>query len=138
MGKLGLNTETDLLDTLYGGIAGQMCEPDNIQNLQYISDGETKLSPAKPPPFKITEENIVSTHQALAALADDQVDIRPRFWCKEAKSWVLVDTGAQVSCSPPSPESKPDPSLAVETVDGSLMTCYGKKQQSFQIGRLQN
>ena len=79
------------------------------------------------------------THQAAAYSEPDdgdaEVDIRPRFFDPLTKQWVLLDTGAQVSCVAPSPDDVPDPHLALETVDGSLMPCYGKKKLSFQIGR---
>ena len=80
---------------------------------------------------------MIPTHQAFAAQVDDQVDIRPRFWDKKSNQWVLLDTGAQCSCAPPEPGAVPDPNLAVEAVDGSFMTCYGKKQQTFQVNRKQ-
>ena len=48
---------------------------------------------------------------------------------------MLLDTGAQVSCCPPAPGAEPDPNLLVEAVDGTLMTCYGRKMQEFQINR---
>ena len=63
------------------------------------------------------------------------MDIRPRYFDKAAKKWYLLDTGAQVSCCPPSPEDRLDPSVLLEAVDGSKMPCYGKKQLSIQIGR---
>ena len=82
----------------------------------------------------MTAENVVPTHQ-IGSIDDPNVDIRPRFWCKLSNCWVLLDTGAQVSCCPPAPGDEPDPNLLVEAVDGSLMTCYGRKMQDFQIGR---
>ena len=49
--------------------------------------------------------------------------------------WVLVDTGAQTSVLKPLPEDVIDPSLKLETVDGSEMSCYGKKKFSIRLGR---
>ena len=46
-----------------------------------------------------------------------------------------MDTGAQVSCCPVTSGDTLDPSLSLETVDGSKMPCYGKKEFSFRIGR---
>ena len=101
----------------------------DTQDIPYISDHESKQSQTKVIP------EVIPTHQAFAAVVDDQVDIRPRFFDKESKQYVLLDTGAQCSCAPPTPGASPDPSLAVEAVDGSLMTCYGRKQQTFHTNR---
>ena len=102
------------------------------QDIPYVSD-QAKQCQNK---SKI-EPEVIPTHQAFAAQLDQQVDIRPRFFDKNSNQWILLDTGAQCSCAPPSPQDSPDPNLAVEAVDGSLMTCYGRKQQSFHTGRKQ-
>ena len=109
-----------------------------IPDLQEIQDNDPPyLSDPKQSQNTSFTPEIIPTHQAFAALADEKVDIRPRFFDKNSKKYVLLDTGAQCSCAPPGPDDKPDPNLAVEAVDGSLMTCYGKKQQSFHNGRKQ-
>ena len=40
-----------------------------------------------------------------------------------------------MSCCPPQVGDTPDPSLLLETVDGSLLPCYGKKTFTFKLGR---
>ena len=52
-----------------------------------------------------------------------------------SKTWSLLDTGAQVSCCPPSSSDTLDPSIVLEAVDGSKMPCYGTKVISLRIGR---
>ena len=47
----------------------------------------------------------------------------------------LVDTGAQVSCCPPTEGDTLDPTISLEAVDGSLMPCYGTKMITLKIGR---
>ena len=61
----------------------------------------------------------------MFAISNPEVDIRPRFYDNLSKQYILVDTGAQVSCCPPSPSDKIDPTVILETVDGSKMPCYG-------------
>ena len=65
----------------------------------------------------------------------NDVDVRPRYFDKSTNVWSLVDTGAQVSCCPPQKGDSLDPTIILETVDGSKMPCYGTKQFSFRIGR---
>ena len=71
----------------------------------------------------------------MAAVQAEDIDVRPRFWDKIAQQWVLVDTGAQVSVTFPSPTDKVDPTVMLETVDGSKMPSYGNKQAVFRLGR---
>ena len=87
MGKLGLINE-NLLDTLYGGIAGQLPLPlQDIQEFLNVSDSETKQSQTTPE--KVNFE-VIPTHQVLAATSDEQVDIRPRFYDTRSGQYVLV------------------------------------------------
>ena len=83
----------------------------------------------------MSENEVVPSHQALAALQTEDVDIRPRFWDKLADQWVLVDTGAQVSVCAPGANDKIDPRVTLETVDGSKMPSYGSKDATFRLGR---
>ena len=120
-----------MLDTLYGGYAGQIHEDITDKLSSNITD--SKWCPNE---SKITEDDIIPSHQAsLYALQNHDIDIRPRFYDNLSQSWHLLDTGAQVSCVPPSKDDTIDPSIKLETVDGSLMPCYGKKEISFRIGR---
>ena len=83
----------------------------------------------------MSENEVVPSHQALAALQTEDVDIRPRFWDKLSDQWVLVDTGAQVSVCAPGANDKIDPRVTLETVDGSKMPSYGSKDATFRLGR---
>ena len=58
-----------------------------------------------------------------------------RFYDNLTKQWILVDTGAQVSCVAPTDDDKVNPHIILETVDGSKMPCYGTKVISLRIGR---
>ena len=73
--------------------------------------------------------------QTSAVAEDDEVDIRPRFFDNLTNQWILVDTGAQTSCVPPSPEDTIDPNIRLEAVDGSILPCYGRKTLTFRIRR---
>ena len=122
----------DIQDTLYGGDAGKI----DISTLKPDDDNLMSISDAKWSQSIIKDEDIIPSHQAASyAMQNLDVDISPRFYDPLSKSWSLVDTGAQVSCCPPSADDKIDRSLQLETVDGSKMPCYGKKTFSFRIGR---
>ena len=72
------------------------------------------------PEINITEDDIIPSHQAaLYAIQHQDVDIRPRYHDKLTNTYSLVDTGAQVSCCPPSPGDTIDPNVFLEAVDGS-------------------
>ena len=70
---------------------------------------------------------VVPTHEVFSASLDETVDIRPRVWDNITKEYVLVDCGSQVSVLKPSPDDIVTPGLKLETVDGSEIKCYGKK-----------
>ena len=139
MGKLGIKIdENTLIDTLYGGLAGQPPLPYiTNNNSSFVTEEDVPNDSKQSQEFKITEKDIIPTHQVASATLelDPGIDIRPRFWDPLSRSWCLLDTGSQVSCCSPGPNDKPDPSLRLEAVDGSVLTCYGKKQGQFQIGR---
>ena len=124
------NTDSLLIDTLYGGIAGQTYIPDTIDDFESVSEHKSGAIN-----INVTEDDILETHHALAAVQAEDIDVRPRFWDKIAQQWVLVDTGAQVSVTFPSPADKVDPRVMLEMVDGSKMPSYGTKQAVFKLGR---
>ena len=112
-------------------MAGHTHIPNLIDEFEIIPDNKWCQK-------NVTEEDILPTSQAsLCALQDQDIDIRPRFWDSLSKQWILLDTGAQVSVTMPGPHDQVDPSVILETVDGSRMPYYGKKQFSFQLGRKQ-
>ena len=120
------------MDTLYGGIAGEPHIPDKIDEYECLSD---KWCPSSDNQNIMQTVDSPPTPAVLSSLQDEGVDIRPRFWDNISKSWVLVDTGAQVSATMPKPGDIIDPSIRLETVDGSKMPCYGKKTMTFRLGR---
>ena len=66
----------DLLDTLYGGLAGTLSQPDFInQDDDLIADSKQSLPehamPNSPPP----EYEVVPTEEVFAASLDQDVDI---------------------------------------------------------------
>ena len=92
-----------------------------------------------PPPEQIISDKkdyeIIPTCEISSATLDPDVDIRPRIWDAEAKSWTLLDTGSQASVLKPNQSDKVDPSILLETVNGQGMKCYGKRSHSIRINR---
>ena len=72
----------------------------------------------------------------VSSAADpEQVDIRPRYYDKLSKQWIMFDCGSQVSAIAKSPGDVPTPHLLLEAVDGSILPTYGKKSLSIRMGR---
>ena len=141
MGKLGLKY-TDLNDTLYGGIAGILHHPDTINIEDNFVLADAKLSQDNASDINIPtlpetspEYEVVPTEEIFAASLDGTVDIRPRVYDAKTDTWVLVDTGSMVSCIKPEASDTINPHLRLETVDGSEIPCYGRKNYSIRLGR---
>ena len=146
MGKLGLITSNTLLDTLYGGINGELYQPDinyqetdiNAQDSSPLPDPKSKPSPQESDlsGSQIEKYEIIPPDEVFAAsLEDSEYDIRPRVFDHVSQTFSLVDTGSQVSVLRPVPGDIIQPHIRLETVDGSQMPCYGKKEHSVRFGR---
>ena len=112
--------------------------PDISQDIlqSTVSDSDPEIKLCQNSEYQITETDIIPSHQAsMYAIQNEDVDVRPRFFDHLSGLWVLLDTGAQACCLPKGPGDVVDPTLALETVDGSRMPCYGKKDMEFRMGR---
>ena len=113
-----------IIDTLYGGLNGELPDCEYVLPKDLIISDQTKQKPESGSEFlsnmKKQELEVIPAHE-VAAASTDEVDIRPRVWDGVSKSWILVDTGSQVSVFPPSPDDVVQPHLKIETVDGSNM-----------------
>ena len=112
--------------------------PDISQDIlqSTVSDSDPEIKLCQNSEYQITETDIIPAHQAsMYAIQNEDVDVRPRFFDHLSGLWVLLDTGAQACCLPKGPGDVVDPTLALETVDGSRMPCYGKKDMEFRMGR---
>ena len=95
--------ESSLLDTLYGGDNGRLHEPEIIKlpDSEDLLLSDFKQSHPQPETNK-SDYEIIDTSEIASAVLNG-VDIRPRIYDNATKQWVLLDTGAQVSCCPPPP-----------------------------------
>ena len=133
------------MDTLYGGINGELYHPDNVQesdnnsqDFSPVPDPESKqsLSQSEINETNIANYEVVPPEEVFAAsLEDNDYDIRPRVFDNVSQTFSLVDTGSQVSVLRPSPGDTIEPHIRLETVDGSEMPCYGKKDHSVRFNR---
>ena len=105
-----------------------MYQPD-IQEDSPLSDQSKQCLPDLPK-SDIANYEIVPNEEVLAAALqeDDKYDIRPRVFDNITKTFSLVDTGSQVSVLRPVEGDAVAPHLRLETVDGSEIPCYGRKQ----------
>lgn len=64
-------------------------------------------------------------------------DVRPHLYDPATKKWILVDTGAAVSCWPRQDyeDARLDNSLMLEAVNKARIQTYGTRQKQFKIGR---
>ena len=77
----------------------------------------------------------VSAIEAITRRELGDMDIRPRIFDKLSKTWILLDSGSCVSCSPKQPNDIPDPSFKLKAVNGNAITTYGTRNIHLQIGR---
>ena len=133
---LGLIENNKLLqDTLYGGLAGELYQPDVTQDSP-VSD-HPKQSLPDLPISDIENYEIIPPEEIVAAALDEggNFDIRPRVFDNVTKTFSLVDTGSQCSVIRPVQGDALAPHLHLEAVDGSELPCYGKKQHSVRFNR---
>ena len=118
----------DILDTLYGGFAGEFQQEFTLNDDSLIPDvkqSHTEESQTYVPQNVLPPE-VVPSEEVFASLADPDFDIRPRVFCNATQSWYLVDSGSQVSVLKPSAGDKVNPNILLEAVNGTNMKCYGK------------
>ena len=117
-------TEIDILDTLYGGIAGEFQQEFQLIDDSLLSEVKQCQPHQEPPPpesFKtevLTNFETIPPEEVFAATLDPEVDVRPRIFDNSTGSWTLVDTGSQVSVLKPSPTDRVNPGLLLEAVNG--------------------
>ena len=72
----------------------------------------------------------------VAANSANSQDSRPRVYDANSKTWILVDSGAQVSIVPHKwyPRTTPDAGRALQAVNGTRIATYGVKHIQFRFG----
>ena len=63
------------------------------------------------------------------------VDMRPHLFDASSKSWLLIDSGSQVTAVKPDPGDQVSPGLFLRAVNGSRIQCFGYKDIVVQLGR---
>ena len=114
---------------------GEKFEQDFDINFEKVTQVNIPVTHT-PPPTKYAIGDTVSAIDAIKAKGSIQgFDIRPKIFDNLTKSWVLLDSGSCVSCHPPGPNDKIDPSLKLKAVNGAQIDTYGTKQMSLRINR---
>ena len=95
-------------------------------------------------PFKpvaqSTWEDKVRVAAVTAAAVDVHTnltsDLRPRIYDYNSKQWLLVDSGAAVSCFPKSffPAAKLNPNQTLQAVNGAVIKTYGSQNVKLNFG----
>ena len=62
------------------------------------------------------------------------VDLRPHVYDPVLKSWLLCDSGSQISAIPPEPGDVEDKKTFLKAVNGTKIKCYGTKEVDIKIG----
>ena len=111
---------------------------DDIDN--NLDSDQWSVYPFKPV-AQTSWDDLVKTACVAAAKVDvpDPAltpDLRPRVYDHNAKMWLLLDTGAAISCYPRSafPNAKPDPTRLLQAVNGAKVETYGSRQVKIDLG----
>ena len=96
----------------------------------YVKD--TGKPPPRPPEPKIGEE--VSAIEAIYRRGTN-FDTRPKVYNSMTKSYVLLDTGSCVSCTPKQENDIEDPYFKLKSVNGGSIATYGTRKIEWQMGR---
>ena len=87
----------------------------------------------------VAVENHIPVEFVSAVEAEKMIgknyDMRPHIHDKLTNEYLLYDSGAQVSACPPDPGDVIDPKVALRSVNGSRLNCYGFKEIDIQINR---
>ena len=62
-------------------------------------------------------------------------DIRPKFFDSVTRTYMLLDTGAMLSCVAKQKGDKIDKNLTLRTADGKPMHTYGTREINIRLGR---
>ena len=119
----------------------------NINNVQKLSDFLPNLSSRNPGthpwgvyPKKPVSQAAFESLSAEACIAAAEVpvhaDLRPRIYNNNDHSWLLLDSGAAISCYPrrPGDPNTPDPDRALKAVNGARIATYGTKTVNLNFG----
>ena len=70
------------------------------------------------------------------AASDHYTDVRPRMQDKFSGKFILIDSGAAVSCWPARqfPDAQVDPSRNLQAVNGATLPTFGTKSITFKVG----
>ena len=118
-------------------MAGELYHPDlQFQEDSPLSDQSKQCLPDLPE-TNIANYEVLSPQEVFSAALeeDEKFDIRPRVYDNATNTFYLVDTGSQCSVLRPVEGDSLAPHLRLETVDGSEIPCYGRKQSSVRLGR---
>ena len=63
------------------------------------------------------------------------LDIRPKVYDGQSKTWTLLDSGSCVSCIPKKPNDKIDPNFRLRAVNGGSIATFGSQLISVRLGR---
>ena len=79
----------------------------------------------------------MSIPQIAGQSQSEEGDVRPHLLDPATNRWILIDTGAAVTCWPREDyaDEEVDPNLMLEAVNKAKIKTYGKKHKQFKIGR---
>ena len=87
------------------------------------------------PVAQIDFDNMVSAASETAAQVAVQADVRPRVYDYNAGAWLLLDSGAAISCYPRQPtDIHPDKHRALRAVNGATIETFGTRTVKLNFG----
>ena len=87
------------------------------------------------PVCQVDFDNLVVAAASEAANVTVQSDVRPRIYDYNSGAWLLLDSGAAISCFPKQPsDTVPDPDRALKAVNGARINTYGTRTIKLNFG----
>ena len=118
--------------------------PDSSRHFRedHFSDETWGIYPFKPVAQCDWSSQVASACVAAAAVEVPDYDpgltsdCRPRVFDYNTRTWLLLDSGAAVSCYPHSafPHLQPDPNKVLQAVNGATVPTYGTKTIKINLG----
>ena len=141
-----IDPSDDSDDTIYYNVDALNHNTSDVSHSSRVFREEDLDEPWGVYPFKPVAQTDWCTRVSSACVAAAEVevdhdpaltsDLRPRVFDHNARTWLLLDIGAAVSCYPASafPGAKADPSKVLQAVNGAKIPTFGSRKIKINLG----
>ena len=85
-----------------------------------------------------TQESDDGKTDEVAAAESPNEDLRPHYFDPVLKTFLLIDSGSQVTAIPPDPGDIEDKSVRLRAVNGTVIKTYGYKEETVSYKIIKN